>query len=833
MNLSLELHQIDLYSQLSQLFHLGFRFIKAKNTEKPQWETISKYELKDGGFIKDYASVLFLLGVSFGAETLYTLMDIDINSPYHPANNPKAFQKLLHTLEKKGLTHPVLIQSSYSGGIHVYFFFPKKLHTFRVASLIHVTLVNAGFKLRPGHLEIFPNPKPYSTNGKFSNYKAHRLPLQPESGSYLLDRWGELIMNIEGLTHLGQVSMFLREAEASAQAHQASITQIEGELDWAYQLYTKFIAKYQHLDRNYSEAAREWLEDLQLSMGIGWTGKGQTNQMLQIFVVYGIVFKGLEDKQDLFNWVHETVLETRGYKEHCRHQHEIEKRIWDWVNASIDNEHYVCYCGFPARRGISIEKLVRHIQQKERKPNAHNQRTAERTLDRLTAILVALGTLPRLVTERIAAIQAKSVELFAEKISRDTLYDKKYRLLWNGDLATVISSDSAKDPTLIVKSLENKLEARLTEKISEINLDLENQQSIAKHEFSYPNFIYEVYESERPVGSFELVPDMLLDVLDRNSAHVQDDESQFSLAESIPIPKIESSLTHLESQSIISLDADLAILATETELIKITYRTVATIAAQVRASNYHLTDELLLEMINHPELEQIERLLELGNRLLGASCWTDLEDLARGLLPVEKQDLWNTLTTQEQATVRALKVASEVLPMPTALPDNSASNHATIDSSACHGDLSEPVVVASEVSASRHGNRAEIEIGTRLQRNRLDLHQGKCVELLQHCEVIGRSGLNWVVRSPDGDCYNVSPFALSSGEWEVELAGEVVADNAQKVPGKSLTIESMVRAVTGLIGRIVRVYKYSSEPYAIEDDLGKVHRFSAEDLFPT
>jgi hypothetical protein len=197
MNLSLELHQIDLYSQLSQLFHLGFRFIKAKNTEKPQWETISKYELKDGGFIKDYASVLFLLGVSFGAETLYTLMDIDINSPYHPANNPKAFQKLLHTLEKKGLTHPVLIQSSYSGGIHVYFFFPKKLHTFRVASLIHVTLVNAGFKLRPGHLEIFPNPKPYSTNGKFSNYKAHRLPLQPESGSYLLDRWGELIMNIE------------------------------------------------------------------------------------------------------------------------------------------------------------------------------------------------------------------------------------------------------------------------------------------------------------------------------------------------------------------------------------------------------------------------------------------------------------------------------------------------------------------------------------------------------------------------------------------------------------------------------------------------------------
>ena len=162
--------QIDLYSQLAQLFHLGYRFIKAKNTDKPQWETIGKYQLKSGGFIKDYASTLFLLGVGFGASTFYTMLDIDINSPYHPANNSKAFQKLLHTLEKKGLTHPVLIQSSNSGGIHIYYFFPKKLHTFRVASFIHVTLINAGFKFKPGHLESFPNPKPYTTNGKFSNY---------------------------------------------------------------------------------------------------------------------------------------------------------------------------------------------------------------------------------------------------------------------------------------------------------------------------------------------------------------------------------------------------------------------------------------------------------------------------------------------------------------------------------------------------------------------------------------------------------------------------------------------------------------------------------------
>ena len=639
MNLSLELHQIDLYSQLSQLFHLGFRFIKAKNTEQPQWETISKYELKDGGFIKDYASVLFLLGVSFGAKTLYTLLDIDINSPYHPANNPTAFQKLLHTLEKKGLTHPVVIQSSHSGGIHVYFFFPKKLHTFRVASLIHVTLVNAGFKFRPGHLEIFPNPKPYSTNGKFSNYKAHRLPVQPESGSYLLDRWGELVTNLEGMTHLGQVAMFLREAEASAQAHQVSITQIESELDWAYRLYTKFIAKYQHLDQNYSEAATEWLEDLQLSMGIGWTGKQQTNKMLQIFVVYGIVFKGLEDKQDLFDWVHETVLATRGYKEYCNHQHQIEQRIWDWVNASIDNEHYVRYCGFPARRGISIEQLVRHIQQKGRKPNAHNQRTAERTLERLTAILAALGRLPRLVAERIKAIQAKSVELFESQIAKDTLYDEKYKSLWNGDLPVVVSIDSAQNPTLSFKSPDTSTTIVSSAQNLKIEQKIDNRQTVDKSQVSDPNLIYEVSDYERPTGAAELADGLVTHALgdgqskskvEESRSHLEPEtlikidpinlESVIFLSSTVPLPD----LPYLESELVIS---SAYTEATSQELqnnISKTYRSTLEIASEIRVQKLDPEDKLLWEFLNHPEFSEIEQLLELGHCLLAkigrASC---------------------------------------------------------------------------------------------------------------------------------------------------------------------------------------------------------------------
>ena len=135
--------KLELYSELSKLFYLGHRFIKADNTDTPNWVTICKHPLNSGGFIKYYGSLLFLLGVSFGTQTLYAMLDIDIDSPYHPANNRQAFQKLLDALNRVCLVYPVFVRSSDSGGLHVYFFFPRPLKTFNVATLIHVTLINA------------------------------------------------------------------------------------------------------------------------------------------------------------------------------------------------------------------------------------------------------------------------------------------------------------------------------------------------------------------------------------------------------------------------------------------------------------------------------------------------------------------------------------------------------------------------------------------------------------------------------------------------------------------------------------------------------------------
>ena len=50
------------------------------------------------------------------------------------------------------------------------------------------TLKDAGFPLKKGQLEIFPNTKTYVTTNdpsKFTKYNGHRLPLQ--EGSFVLD----------------------------------------------------------------------------------------------------------------------------------------------------------------------------------------------------------------------------------------------------------------------------------------------------------------------------------------------------------------------------------------------------------------------------------------------------------------------------------------------------------------------------------------------------------------------------------------------------------------------------------------------------------------------
>jgi hypothetical protein len=72
--------------------------------------------------------------------------------------------------------------------------------------------------------------------------------------------------------------------------------------------------------------------------------------------------------------------------------------------------------------------------------NTHNDEVADRTRDRIIAILASIEELPSQMVDRIELIQSRSVEMFGAKISNNTLYKSVYKPLWQ-------KTDSVKSET--------------------------------------------------------------------------------------------------------------------------------------------------------------------------------------------------------------------------------------------------------------------------------------------------------------------------------------------------------------------------------------------------
>jgi hypothetical protein len=639
--------------QLTKLFHIGFNFITADNIPQPNWRTNRKYPLSKGEFLKLYTDALSLLGVSFGDTTRYVMIDIDIDSPYHPSNDPQAYARLLLTLEQIELVYPVPIRSSHSGGIHIYYFFPRAVPTFRIAALIRVTLINAKFQIKNGQIEIFPNTKAYSDDKKKpSYYKAHRLPLQPDSGACLLDQWGEELICFANLTDEGKLGMFLAQAEESAAVN--DLKWIERKFEWAYELFKKYIAKYQHHSSSYSEVAQEWKENLELTIDIGWTDYHQTNELLPLFVCYGIVFEGLEDKQELFDWVHQKIITTRGYQEYCRHQHEIERKIQDWVNSTIDNQYYIKYCGFPPRCGITPHQLVARLNPNTAKINLHNQNLVERTKQRLNDILAALEELPQKIGERLIVIQAKCRELFGQGMSRNTLYQNAYKELWAGSKQGEILENTI--PPITVTQTVITTESCLI--LGELEREVEIHQTQSVIELSHTPPLYEAFITEI-LAPPDLPPPPVSEVPDSLDLPTLSYSSHENLSTSFSdLPKPELELESEPEQSFVDTTIGLRIEPLEAFATTKTHRSVVEIAREVRAKIATVDDELLLEFLHHPQSEAIELTIELADKLVAARTPDLVQSVVADLSQSQKIDLWGVLGVEEQAAVEALMAPS-------------------------------------------------------------------------------------------------------------------------------------------------------------------------------
>lgn len=386
--------------RLCEIFPYRWQPIVADNptdaTEKAAWQTLTRYPLRPRALWSLWQDAAQLVGVRFGSTTTYALIDLDKDGHYHPNQTPGILATIRAALETIGIYRVILTRSSWSGGLHLYIPLPASVSTFALAVALKHCLVAQDLFLYPGQLEVFPNVKSYGKVGKTVEYNAHRLPLQPSSGSSLLD---DDLQPIRG--NLGQ---FLQSWDTAAAGQ---------DMDELGKALTRARKEHQYRRVSRSNTIDSWKQDLLSEMEQGWTGYGQTNHLLKAIACYGVVFEGLSGEA-LVHYIEEKATHSPGYSQWCRHQHEINKRTKEWAGEA---ENYYWALGTTPKRGRASQTGNNIV--------CFNRQRAEDAQSRIKAAVTELetqGELPDGITARMKAIAQLA------KCSFSTL--QKYKELW-------------------------------------------------------------------------------------------------------------------------------------------------------------------------------------------------------------------------------------------------------------------------------------------------------------------------------------------------------------------------------------------------------------------
>jgi hypothetical protein len=230
-----------------------------------------KWRLSNKKLQEYYQDPYYVVGKRFNSKTSYLMLDIDIGSSFHPDNNETKWRYLLFVLEAIGLVRPIIVRSSDSGGLHLYFVLAKPVLTWKAAKKLANYLRAKGCCPRSGELELFPNPK-----AKESQYNGHRLPLQ--AGSYLLNDDLQVVSDRQ--------QAFVNAWETSKAGN--------------------------CLDFQAPDRSRWGGDDTQLPP-IAWTGPGQSNEILKQLANYGFERLNLRTIPELARWIETVAPKLPGY----------------------------------------------------------------------------------------------------------------------------------------------------------------------------------------------------------------------------------------------------------------------------------------------------------------------------------------------------------------------------------------------------------------------------------------------------------------------------------------------------------------------------------------
>ena len=315
-------------------FNHGYEAIAKEDGQN--WTTF-KYPLSPGKIWDYWQASNVAIGLRFGKETPYGMLDIDAPSKYHTPSGLAAIKDALAIL---GIEDSLLIQSSNSGGWHLYFFLPQAIPTFALACGLQDALEMAGLTLKKGQLEAFPNRKGRTKQG-FTLYNGHRLPLQ--TGSALLDD--------DGNPYSQSLETFLRQAEWASECVDMDL--LLSTCQDAHQSYTASLfagkTKYQPLARQFG--GKRLLKELNLIIDAGWTAHGLSNDILGAIAAKGRIFHGLGG-QALADFVYQTAIDAPGFAQYCRHQKECPAWAVRWARCS-ERKYYP----YGSRKGGDFKPL--------------------------------------------------------------------------------------------------------------------------------------------------------------------------------------------------------------------------------------------------------------------------------------------------------------------------------------------------------------------------------------------------------------------------------------------------------------------------------------------
>jgi hypothetical protein len=354
-----------------------FKVIVRENSQGENWITRHKHPTPPRNLQALYYDKNLIVGMRFNILTRVLILDIDRGSLYHPANDEAEYRRLLGIFESMGLVGVEVVQSSFSGGIHLYIPLPKPVPSWLAAHALYVVLSKARFRIAKGHLEIFPNRKGFSTE-TIINYNGIRLPLQPGTGSYVLDS-----LTLAPLH--SNLRLFVKHLQHHAKRQ--DMVAFKQVMEGAYQ---DFGVSSRGFVKGKNGGAADWHNDLLIRLEQGWTGDAQTNDLVFDAVKEAYVFQHL-DGEELVQRTAAYMRSLPGYKIYCGHQHNLEQRVRDWLK-STKNLGYYPYTGeYRIRQGShygsTVEKTKIAGHEDGRKHNRANAARKQEARDKLAKVI--------------------------------------------------------------------------------------------------------------------------------------------------------------------------------------------------------------------------------------------------------------------------------------------------------------------------------------------------------------------------------------------------------------------------------------------------------------